>query len=591
MTISRMLRSRRFVLLFLAMLSASATLLILASVLIHNSGAEYRILMAQEDEIHATGMRRDAIAAVLQSAVSDLLFLQELNEVEAFMASSSRADALALAHELEAFSRTRAIYDQIRVLSSDGMELMGIDRESNSSYVVPPEDLQYKGDRYYFQEMLGCAADTVYVSQLDLNVENGELEWPIKPILRFGIRRGRAQSVQGYLLLNLMGSVVLDAFDSSHPEPGSEAFLLSPEGYWFQGPSSEVEWGFEILERNRNGFQFDFPEEWLRIVSSLDGQFETENGLFTFDTIVPYSAAELARCELEGLTAADAIPPTSAPYHWKNVAWLPPSALRSIRHSGALTLAGWNVVGILVLGMLAWLLSRWVVIRHETHEQTLNENTLLESTLQKYIPGVICERLLGNPNQHGRLGGESQDLAVLFVDIRGFTGFAETHDPQYVVSVLNRTLTELTTPLRVMEGILDKYTGDGFLAFFEPKQSLADANQRAVTAACLMQKAFRNLWGDAESAELRELGLGIGISTGRVVIGNVGSEDSMDYTVVGDAVNVAARLQGLANPGEILISVATHSHLLDDRGAEIMRAIKLRGRDQALDIYRIAADC
>ena len=105
-----------------------------------------------------------------------------------------------------------------------------------------------------------------------------------------------------------------------------------------------------------------------------------------------------------------------------------------------------------------------------------------------------------------------------------------------------------------------------------------------------MQRAFANLWANAATSALRKLGLGIGISVGRVIVGNVGTREAMDYTVVGDAVNVAARLQSLAKPGEILISDGTHALLREVTNMERMRSIKLRGREQPLDIYKITLD-
>jgi class 3 adenylate cyclase len=245
---------------------------------------------------------------------------------------------------------------------------------------------------------------------------------------------------------------------------------------------------------------------------------------------------------------------------------------------------------LLALAVGSWTASSAIVRRREAHEEAMGKSSLLESALQKYIPRTAYDRLLTDPARTGLLGGESQDLVVLFADIRGFTRFAEKQDPQYVVSVLNRILTALTTPLRVMDGILDKYIGDGLLAFFEPANSLADAVERATTAGRMMHRAFQNLHEDVPSEELRALGLGIGICAGRVVVGNVGSEASMDYTVVGDAVNVAARLQAMAKPGEIIISESTYVLLKNPSRAEKVDVLKLRGRDQALGVYRILTD-
>jgi len=241
---------------------------------------------------------------------------------------------------------------------------------------------------------------------------------------------------------------------------------------------------------------------------------------------------------------------------------------------------GWNAFGILLLGAGSWVFARWLAMRGEAHQKTKSENTLLESTLQRYMSKEVCHRLLDDPQRHSELGGDAQEVAVLFVDIRGFTGFAEQRDPKDVVAVLNRALTELVVPLRVYRGILDKYIGDGFLAFFEPSTDIADAAQRAVDSALVMQQAFANLWNDAPSSALRELGLGIGISAGRVIVGNIGATD---------AVNVAARLQSLAKPGEILISDRVNGLLNGAHESKHSGLTKLKGRQEPIDVYRLGS--
>ena len=274
---------------------------------------------------------------------------------------------------------------------------------------------------------------------------------------------------------------------------------------------------------------------------------------------------------------------------WITVSVVSPETLRALRGAGVSQLVGWNVVGLILIGAGSSVLARRLKCRAEFLEHTRQEKETLASTLEKYMHKEIRDRVLADPSRHARLGGEAQDVVVLFADIRGFTRFTERNDPEYVVSVLNRTFTELSVPLRVFDGILDKYIGDGFLAFFEAKPGSDTAAQRAVEAACMMQKAFRNLWRDAASSDLRELGLGIGVSAGRVVVGNIGSEGSMDYTVVGDAVNVASRLEGMARRGEVLLCGAVQSQLRTDLSSELVhRAGRVRGRGKALEIYRLS---
>jgi len=544
--------------------------------------------MVREEEAHAVGMRQDAVAEIIEASVSDLLFLSELNELDPFLASHTRENREPLSQELAAFARRQEIYDQIRVLSPTGMEILRIDYRDGTPVVVPLEDLQYKGDRPYFQEMSRCAGGSIYVSPLDLNVEDGQVELPTQPMLRLGLALG--DEAAGYLLLNLKGSVVLDAFAHAHPHPEAMEFLVNKDGYWLRGPAPETEWGFVLPERADERFQTLFPSEWEAVSSAWTGQFVTENGLFTYDTLIPYAEADAFRCAVSGASPASAPRGDADASYWKNVSWVPPDLLARTRNSGAAQLAGWNVIGVLILGSGTWVFSRWLTRRAELLRHTASEKELLQSTLQKYMSQEVCDRLLGDPARHAKLGGEAEEVAVLFADLRGFTRFAERHAPEHVVAVLNRTLTELTAPLRMYGGILDKYIGDGFLAFFEPSPDLSGAAQRAVDAARVMQRAFRNLWVDAPAEALRELGLGIGISTGRVVVGNVGSEDAMDYTVVGDAVNVASRLQSLAEGGDILVSHSAHQLLDNEDDAEVMRLTKLRGRREPMNVFKLRSD-
>ena len=543
--------------------------------------------MLLDDEIHALGMRQDAVTRIIEASVSDILFLASLNELDPFLLDISASTRAALEQELSAFSRNREIYNQIRVLSSTGMELLRVDYADARASVVAPEDLQNKADRDYFQEMTQCANNSVYVSPLNLNMENGTIEMPLNPVMRFAIPIGNDAPPIGYLLLNLSGSVLLNAFAGSHPDPAAIPLLTDQNGNLSYGFSAERGWGFMLPGSEGHNLSETFPEEWATIISSESGQFENSTGLFTYTTLVPYEAAGVALCEFTG-TDPSSQPIETLTYDiWKNISWIPAQTLGSVRRSGALQLAGWNAFGVLLLGTGSWYFSRWLAIRGEAHRKTESANTLLESTLQRYMSKEVCHRLLEDPQRHAELGGDAQDVAVLFVDIRGFTGFAEQRNPKDVVAVLNRTLTELVVPLRVYRGILDKYIGDGFLAFFEPETDIADAAQRAVDSALVMQRAFANLWAHASSPALRKLGLGIGITVGRVIVGNVGDKAAMDYTVIGDAVNVAARLQSLAKPGEILISDRAQALLNDAHDVDHVGLTKLKGRQQPIDIYRL----
>lgn len=573
--------------LFSGLLLASCSLLIASSLLLHQDGARHRVSMLQEGEMHAIGMRQNALTTIIRASVSDVLFLAKLNELNPFLDDRSASTRVALEQELIAFARNREVYNQIRVISAEGMELLRVNYSDRRAAAAKQGELQYKGNRSYFQEMTQCAADSVYVSSLDLNMEHGIIESPLNPVMRFAIPVGNDAIASGYLLLNLSGAVLLDEFARSHPDPAASPLLIHQDGSFSYGLAPDDGWTFMLFREAGQDFSDIFSEEWQVIAAQEAGQFESEAGLFTYATLTPYETAGAALCEITGSAQSPQMQSVHSYDIWKNVSWISAQELRSVRLAGALQLTGWNAFGVLLFGTGSWYFARWLAMRGEAHQKTKSENILLESTLQRYMSKEVCHRLLKDPQRHAELGGDAQFVAVLFVDIRGFTGFAEHRDPKDVVAVLNRTLTELVVPLRVYRGILDKYIGDGFLAFFEPRFENPDAAQRAVDAALVMQQAFANLWTHAADPALRELGLGIGISVGRVIVGNIGATEAMDYTVVGDAVNVAARLEGLAKDGEILMSDHVRSLLNDTHEVEHFGLTKLKGRQEPIDVYQL----
>jgi class 3 adenylate cyclase len=575
-------RDSRFVWLFAGILIVSAGILVSISVLLFRFGSDHRVSMIEDVEIHAVDMRQEAIVEIVAASVSDLLFLSELNEVRPFLANRTDENLEPLARELVTFARGERLHDRITLLSRDGIELLRVDDREGSPVLAAREDLLDRSASEDFRAMSSQADEAIYVSPLDAE-EGGESR-----DLRLGLALRDDGEVVGYILLSVEARALSEAFLEAHPDQGTSEILVNGTGTWLIGPILEDERA-DVLPRVDEGrFQDLFPIAWATIASSNVGQIETPEGLFTYDTLIPSSEANTIQSELSGGQTAPLPAATGTPT-WKNVSWVPAEMMRDTRREGTARLAGWDALGVLVLASGAWAFTRWTKSRSDLHHRTSIERELLQSTLQKYMSPEVYRRLLGDPARHAQLGGESEDVVVLFADIRGFTRFAERHAAEDVVATLNMTLSELVAPLRLHGGILDKYIGDGFLAFFEPSPDLPTAAEAALEAAQMMQRAFSNLRAGALGAALRELGLGVGISSGRVVVGNVGSEDAMDYTIVGDAVNVASRLQDLAEAGEVLLSESAYRMIRRDVCASVMRHVTLRGREDPMDVFKIDA--
>jgi len=190
----------------------------------------------------------------------------------------------------------------------------------------------------------------------------------------------------------------------------------------------------------------------------------------------------------------------------------------------------------------------------------ISETEILRDTFSRFLSQQVMEQILSDVDLRS-LRSARRDVTVLFADIRDFTAFAEQHSPEQVVDVLNAYLDVMVQVLFEYQGTLDKFLGDGVLALFGTPLVQPDHPQRAVQVALDIQRAATNLNAQRQRRGQPTLHIGIGINSGEAIVGNIGSEKRMEYTVIGDMVNVAQRLQALARGGEILIGASTLPHV------------------------------
>jgi class 3 adenylate cyclase len=222
----------------------------------------------------------------------------------------------------------------------------------------------------------------------------------------------------------------------------------------------------------------------------------------------------------------------------------------------------------------------------QLHYELEARNELLRRILHRYVDREVAEIILTDPDRHLKLGGESRDITVLFADLRDFTRFSATHPAPKVVEVLNLVFNELVEVVFNHQGTFDKFLGDAIMAFFGAPVAGEDDAGHALAAALEMRACFNRLRAEAEDRILDPLGLGIGLHSGEVIVGNIGSERVMDYTVIGDTVNVARRLQESARPGEILISGETLRRVPQAR-VNHLGSQAFPGRREPVQIYAL----
>ncbi|MBI2945440.1 MAG: GAF domain-containing protein [Candidatus Wallbacteria bacterium] len=218
----------------------------------------------------------------------------------------------------------------------------------------------------------------------------------------------------------------------------------------------------------------------------------------------------------------------------------------------------------------------------------IEDETRQRLNLSRYLSPDIVEKIVAEKGDIGR-GGQLVNATVLFCDIRGFTTFSEARraQPQMVVNILNQYLEAMTACIFEHGGTLDKYLGDGILAIFGAPFKAEDAPFRAVSAAMAMQVQMDRLckeWMDKHGMWLL---MGVGINTGEVVAGSIGSPKRMDYTVIGDCVNTASRLCGLAQGREIVITESTFSAVQDRIEVRDPMQVKVKGKNEPIVVYKV----
>lgn len=219
------------------------------------------------------------------------------------------------------------------------------------------------------------------------------------------------------------------------------------------------------------------------------------------------------------------------------------------------------------------------------HERLAREE-VARANYGRFLPEYVVKQILENPDSF-KLGGVMQTITVLFADIRGFTRLSEHASPEKIVQLLNKYFSAMTDIIFAHGGTLDKYLGDGLMALFgAPTATPKDAGN-ALSAAVAMQRRLLGINEELREEGFAEIGVGMGLHTGEVTVGYIGSERRSEYTAIGDTVNTASRLESNAKGGEILISDATAKAAHSRYQLKPREAITVKNREQPVPLFEV----
>ncbi len=341
-----------------------------------------------------------------EDVISDLQFLSQAPSLKRFINDHSQSEKQLLTDYFRNLALAKGRYDQIRYLDNRGMEIIRINLVANKAVIVPASALQNKAQRYFFKETLKLGEGGIYISPLDLNIEQGQVELPYKPMLRFGTPVfDSAGKKQGILLFNYYGQKLLDNFNLAMGE-GHHAMLLNRDGYWLHNPDPSREWGF-MFGRD-DTFGKSHPDEWASISSQQQGSMLSHDGLYTFSTVFPLLTRQQAASE-------NASSPAIQEYYWKIVSLVPAAEVPAVSvglYPRSFALLG---SGLLLLGALSVYLASTLFNRRQLRRSVFENAARLQEITSTVAEGiyVIDEHGLMtfvNPEAERLLGWSRNEL-------------------------------------------------------------------------------------------------------------------------------------------------------------------------------------
>ncbi|MBI1423406.1 MAG: EAL domain-containing protein [Gammaproteobacteria bacterium] len=339
-----------------------------------------RFQLHQDSQQHAESLRLNLaskiIARNLQQLVIDLRLLTESQHLREYLDNPGPQNTVRLQNDFINLSMQTRVYDQIRYIDRQGHERIRINYNNGDPRIVANEKLQDKSDRYYFRDTIQLTTDQIYMSPLDLNVENGKLELPYKPVIRVAtpLKHPQHSQLDGVLVLNYLASRLLVRFEEIMTESWGSPMLLNPEGFWIYSARHEDEWGFML--GNNSSFATRYPLAWSAMQNTPSGAVNTVEGLFTYLKLSPNQFAGVpgnARTEPMAWWLVSHVAPEQLSYSlWKETQTHPVMSLLILLMSMSLS------------GTLAWLRANNI---EKTHSLTISRaryRNLFENMAEGY---------------------------------------------------------------------------------------------------------------------------------------------------------------------------------------------------------------
>ncbi|MES9853643.1 MAG: diguanylate cyclase [Candidatus Thiodiazotropha sp. L084R] len=417
---------------------------------------KYELQAAMIREESALNNASQLTSLIFVQKLSDLFVLAEGEVLRKYLHNENQKNWVSVVREFSLFARRKPKYMQIRYLNDQGIEVIRVNNLNGQVEIVPRHELQNKRDRYYFKEAIKLDQGAIYISPLDLNVEGGVIDQPIRPTIRFATTVVDGYGVKrGILIINYDPNEILHRIEEIFTGLMGQGVMLNSDGYWLLSKSEEQLWGF--MYGRGETFIRAHPDVWSAIQSMENGSFYSDEGLFVFQKTYPLDLTKQGTLEnIEILKEPDLN--RLGKRHWIYLSHIPKSKLdeMALRRLFMVTIA--YVLLFIVSGLISLFVARNSV------QKKLAYLKLKQFASTDALTGLANRRELevAGMREFHRAKRFNRKLSMLMVDLDHFKVINDTHNHITGDEVLRHVVKSLNDVIRGQD-ILVRYGGDEFL--------------------------------------------------------------------------------------------------------------------------------